>query len=250
MRAAAALTRRTGRQVLGIKRLVGFGLLELAPAAIFLLSAAELRADRALERLVDVAVGLYFPLLLPIVALVLGASALGDERRDHTLSFVVLRPMPRWAIGAAKLAGAGVAAVLLNAIGVLALGLVAGIRFGFWHPTIPLLAGAAVATVAYVALFVPLGYLTDRAVLIGLAFVFVFENGVVSALSGLAGLSPWRLGLGAFAGLASPDVAAAIPGAALGDLVPGAAGATLKTLILLLISLGALTALLTRRDLA
>ncbi len=250
MTAAAALATMTARRSLALKRLVGFGLLELAPAFIYLLSAANLRADRALERAVDTTVALYFPLLLPIVALIIGAGALGDERRDGTMSFIVLRPIPRWIIGGAKLAGAGAAAVGLNLLGALALAAAYGVLTGSWDLVGPLAVGSIVATVAYTALFVPLGYLSDRAVLLGLGFVFVFENGVASALQGVASLSPWRLGIVALAGLGGSDVVDALPDVALGDLMPGAWGAVGKVVVLVAASIGAVMLLLRHRDLA
>jgi hypothetical protein len=43
-------------------------------------------------------------------------------------------------------------------------------------------------------------------VLVGLLFVFVFENGIVTALTGLSALSPYRTGFSAFAALAPSDL--------------------------------------------
>jgi hypothetical protein len=59
-----------------------------------------------------------------------------------------------------------------------------------------------IATALYVSVMVPLGFLTDRAVLIAMVYLFVFENGVVTALPALASASPWHIGLAGFGAVA------------------------------------------------
>ena len=183
------------------------------------------------------------------MALIISASALGDERRDHTLSFIVLRPIPRSAIAGAKLAAALVVAAGVNAIGAAAIAVVFGLETGTWGVALPLILGSIVATVVYGSVFVPLGFFTERAVLIGLAYVFIFENAVVSALSGLSALSPWRIGVAVFSGL-SPDWVAPELGNFGAANLAGAGAAALTTLVVAMASLAALTSVLYRRDLA
>ncbi|MEA3511771.1 MAG: ABC transporter permease subunit [Actinomycetota bacterium] len=249
MRSLRAITGATIRQVLGLRRAIIFGLAALAPALVFLLTAQALVDEAALDRFLSMVVGLYFPLLVPIVALIISASALGDERRDGTLSFLVLRPIPRLVISGSKFLGAVLVASGLNALGGAALGIVYGIETGSWDVVTPLVVGGIVASMVYASLFVPLGFFTDRAVLIGLAFVFIFENGVVSALSGLSSLSPWRVGMSAFSGLVPDSVAAQLTDIGIADL--SGLGSTLsRTVIITALSIAATTLVLRRRDLA
>jgi len=249
MKPALAITAAAVRQILGLRRAIIFGLAALAPALVFLLTAQALADEAALDRFVAMAVRLYFPLLVPIVALIMSASALGDERRDGTLSFLVLRPIPRSVISASKYIGAVLVAGALNAFGAAALGIVYGIDTGSWGMVLPLVVGGFVASIVYAALFVPLGFFTDRAVLVGLAFVLIFENGVVSALSGLSTLSPWRLGLSAFSGLANGDVAPLLADNGLANL--SSLGAALSwSIVFAVASVMAITLVLRRRDLA
>jgi ABC-2 type transport system permease protein len=249
MRAAWAITTTTIKQLLGVRRMIVFGLGELAPAGVLLLMTQTLAQEAALDRFLAMVAALYFPLLVPIVTLIVAASALGDERRDGTLSFLVLRPIPRSVIALSKFGGAAIVAVGLNIFGAVALTVVYGIETGSWSLIVPLTVGGAFASIVYASLFVPLGFFTDRAVLVGLAFVFIFENAVVSALSGLSALSPWRIGLSAFTGLAPGEVAA--------ELVDfGGAGlssfgtALFRTVLIAALSIGATTLVLRRRDLA
>lgn len=249
MRSLRAITSATIRQVLGLRRAIVFGLAALAPALVFLLTAQALVDEAALDRFLGMVAGLYFPLVVPIVALIISASALGDERRDETLSFLVLRPIPRSVISGSKFLGAVLVASGLNALGGAALGIVYGVETGSWDVVIPLVVGGIVASIVYASLFVPLGFFTDRAVLIGLAFVFIFENGVVSALSGLSSLSPWRVGMSAFSGLVPDSVAAQLADIGIANL--SGLGSTLSTTVIITaLSIAATTLVLRRRDLA
>jgi ABC-2 type transport system permease protein len=249
MRSLQAITVATVRQVLGLRRAIIFGLAAMAPALVFLLTSQALVDDAALDRFLGMIVGLYFPLLVPIVALIISASALGDERRDGTLSFLVLRPIPRSVISGSKFLGAVLVASGLNAVGGAALGIVYAVETGSWDVVLPLVVGGIVASVVYASLFVPLGFFTDRAVLIGLAFVFIFENAIVSALSGLSSISPWRLGMSAFSDLAPEEVASQLTDIGIANL-SGLGSTMLRTIVVVALSIAATTLVLRRRDLA
>jgi hypothetical protein len=123
------------------------------------------------------------------------------------------------------------------------------VETGSWDVVLPLVVGGIVASIVYASLFVPLGFFTDRAVLVGLAFVFIFENAVVSALSGLSSISPWRLGMSAFSGLAPEEVASQLTDIEIANL--SALGSTMfRTVVVAALSIAATTLVLRRRDLA
>ncbi len=253
MTAVLAITRMTVRQVLGLRRLIGLALLAVAPAGIFFLGSARSDPGRIAEGLAGAVVGAFINLVVPVITLIMASSVLGSERRDQTLSFLVLRPISRLSIAGAKLAAAFVTAFALTGFGALALGIVALVRLHDAGYVVPLLVGTAVATLAYAAIFMPLGYITERATLIGLAYVFVWENGIAGALEGLAGLSPWRLGFSAMVDLAPASFETAIADIrsfALGTLEPGAGGSIVKVLVLGVLSVVVTGWILRRRDLA
>ncbi|MCH8992691.1 MAG: ABC-2 transporter permease [Acidobacteria bacterium] len=206
MRAAWAITTATVAQVLTLRRAIIFGVAALSPTLVYLLLIRTLSEEAALDRLAGMIILVYFPLLVPIISLIVASGVLGAERRDGTLSFLVLRPIPRWVIAAAKAAAAVIVAGGINAFGALALTVSYAVETGTWSLVVPLLVGGLLASIIYAAIFVPLGFFTDRAVLVGLLFVFVFENGIVTALTGLSALSPYRTGFSAFAALAPSDL--------------------------------------------
>jgi ABC-type transport system involved in multi-copper enzyme maturation permease subunit len=235
------------RQALPRRRTLLLGLLELTPAAVYLVSTTNRTEQLALQGATQVGGSILFSLVLPVVAIVTAAGVLGSERRDQTLSFIALRPIPRLAIAGAKVAAAIGAAFALNAIGAIALATSHAIRFGDAQLFVGLVVGVFIATAAYAAVFVPLGFLTDRAVIVGMAYLLVFENGIAYALPGLASLSPWRLGMAAFGALATD--AAIYTKDFTGSLELSVAQSASTAILFLVLGITATTILLRTRDL-
>jgi ABC-2 type transport system permease protein len=247
MKAFAALVANTLRQQLGGKRLILLLLLGLLPAGVL----AVLLADRplaagALKAFHEAPLGILFFVVLPAASLVFGAGALGDERRDGTLSFILLRPLPRSVLSGAKLLGGWLAALAVVGTGALAMSVILGVRAGAWETLGPLLLAVALSSLAYVAVFLAVGYFTARAVLIGLVYVFVWESGMTNAIPSLASVSLGRIGLSAYHALvpAAPVFADDL----LGVVTPGAGGAIAKAAVVTALGIGLVTLLLRHRD--
>jgi ABC-2 type transport system permease protein len=249
MTAVLRVARMTVGQVLGVRRFVGLAALALLPGLIVYLSTARAANASRLETFAGVTVGFFFSVVVPVVALILSTSALGDERRDQTLSFIVLRPLSRASIAAAKILAAIGTACVISGIGAIGLGVAMGLRHGDWGYALPLVVGCWIATSVYASIFVPLGYLTERATLTGLAFVFIWEGAVAGAIGALASLSPWRIGFSAFVALSPSQLLPFVPDFALGNVVPGTGGALIKAAVVFVIGTWFTTWILTTRDL-
>jgi ABC-2 type transport system permease protein len=252
MTAFVAITQVTVRQTLRLRRFLGLGLLSLSAAITFVLASLSpgQTSSNVFELFLGISVGTFMNILVPVVTLIIATSVMGDERRDNTMSFLVLRPISRMTIGAAKVTAAFIEAFALTGLGAIGLGIVSGMEMNDWAYVVPLLVGTAIATAAYAAIFVPLGYIAKRATLIGLTYLFIWENGIAGAVEALAGISPWRIGISGMAGLAPDRFLEELPAFALGSLAPGAGGAAAKALVLMALSIAAITAILLRRDLA
>ncbi len=259
MNAFLAITNVTIRQTLRPKRAIGLGLLSVSAALTYLLTAlgssastasVEYNQQQAFDIFLGITVGTFMNIVVPVVTLIIATSVLGDERRDNTMSFLVLRPISRFTIGGAKVAAAFMESFALTGVGAAALGIVAAIRIDTFDYFVPLLVGTAVATAAYSAIFVPLGYLLKRATLIGLTYVFIWENGIGGVVPAVAGLSPWRIGVSAMAGMAPDRFLVELPQFAIGSLTAGAGGAIVKATVLIIVAAAAVAAILQRRDLA
>ena len=131
--------------------------------------------------------------------------------------------------------------------GALAMGVTYGIRASDWNYVIPMLVSAAVATIVYAAVFVPLGYLSERSTLIGLAYVFIWEGAIVSAIGSLANTSPWRIGFTAFLAVA-PEEAQFVE-ADLGIVNPNLGTTLITVAVFIALSLLATSWILRKRDL-
>ncbi len=139
--------------------------------------------------------------ILPLVMLLFGTSAFGNELGDRTLGYLVLKPVPRWRIAAPKL----VAPVLVGGVPVALSGLVAvaiienGDIGGAAATGVGLLVGAA----AYAAIFTWAGLATRHALIFGLLYVFIWEAALAAFLDGIRFLSVRQFTLALIAGLDS-----------------------------------------------
>lgn len=129
-------------------------------------------------------------LVVPIVALVLGIGAFGDERDARTLPLLRAVARPRWHTVLARFAAAWTATVVVVAPAAIACA-VLGISVN--TPAGDVVAGVVLATVltsgAYCAVFVLLSLLTRRGLLAGLAYVVLWETFLAGLAPALRGLS-------------------------------------------------------------
>jgi ABC-2 type transport system permease protein len=133
----------------------------------------------------SVLVGLGVAVVLPIVALVVGASVLGSEIDDGTIVHLLTKPLPRYRIVLTKLVIAVTVTAVTAAVPLFLAGVLAdSVRLGA-----ALAVGATVGALAYSALFLLLSLLTRRPVLLGLVYVLVWEGILGNFVSGTRVLS-------------------------------------------------------------
>lgn len=205
----AALVSITLKALLNRRRtllLALLGALLVLIAAIFRLSG-EVTGTDGLEitrRLLgDFGIGV----LLPLVAVIVGTSALGSEIDDGTIVYLLAKPVPRWRIVLVKLAVAWLVTSVLIAPAIVVAGLIAGgdTQLAIGHGL-----AALVGALEYTAIFVALSLVTSRALIIGLAYVVVWEGVVAALFSGTRPLSVRQHALAvseAFGGIGAADTA-------------------------------------------
>lgn len=188
----------TLRGLLGRRRTLLMLLLVALPVLIGLLirlSDSRIGIDRLLDAMLVQTV-------LPLVALVLGTAALGSELEDGTAIYLMIKPVPRWRIVAAKmLVAAGLTVVLVVPSTVLA-GLLAG---GTGSAALGMTFGFAIAVAvggsAYACAFVGLSAFTSRALVLGLGYTMIWEGVLAGLLEGTRFLSIRQATLGIARGL-------------------------------------------------
>jgi ABC-2 type transport system permease protein len=124
--------------------------------------------------------------LVPLAALLFATGMIQDEIEDQTLTYLLVRPLPRWAVYTTKL----LATVLVTS---LLVGIFTGLTYAaidlgsedFWKQEIPLRAVKAallfgLALVAYCAIFGCLSLFVRRTLIIGLGYIFIFEGVMAS----------------------------------------------------------------------
>jgi hypothetical protein len=190
--AIAAYTLRTclpGRRRIGA----------LIPCAVAVLFGLLVRGldDTATRDFAQNAVESLFGLIMPVTCLVIGDAVLGAEVRRGSFTFTWMSPVPSWQIVAGRfLGGASVAAGAL-ALAFASSALVAGTP----ESVGPVVIAAVFGSMAYIAVFMAIGCIAQRAAVWSLAFVFLVERLLGSALSGIAQLSPSWEARAAFVGL-------------------------------------------------
>jgi ABC-2 type transport system permease protein len=125
--------------------------------------------------------------VLPIITVVLATASLGHEIEDQTMTYLFLKPVPRWGIVMPKfLATVTVAIVVVVGSGVLTTVIVPE---GSVITSVAAAAGLAVGVLAYTAIFTWAGLMTSHALALGLVYVFVWEAAIVGFLQGVRWLS-------------------------------------------------------------
>ena len=179
--ALAALFVLTVRQHTHGRRLLVLGALYLLPCvlALVLRNLPKPAPAEALE------FALIFSLLphglAPLTALLYAAGVVSDEVEDQTLTYLLVRSVPRWALYLTKLLATLCVTTALVAAAVA--GLYAAIYAGtpgFWDEVLPRAGRAvtvtALAQVGYCALFGFLGLLTRRSLIAGVAYIVAVEG--------------------------------------------------------------------------
>jgi ABC-2 type transport system permease protein len=241
------MTRTGFRQVLGVKRLVLLGLFSLLPVIVTSAVTRGINPTAAFRRFHEGPFVTLVLLVLPLVSLFLGAAALGEERRDATLSFLLLRPLRRETIVTAKLLAAWLAIGIVIGGSALLSGLTLQATAGRGDVILPLVVSVVAAGLGYAAVFLILGYASGRAVVYGALYVLFWELGLAQAIDALSAVSLSRIGITIYVDLLPAADTAAIDDL-LGNLEPGTWGALAKVGVVAVVVIELTAILLRRRD--
>jgi len=221
-----AVVSYTLRSCIGRKRWLGC-LLPSGGALLFgLLShAIDQPGSEAFAR---VAADGIFALVVPIVSLVIGDAVLGAEIRSGVFHFTWLTPTPLGLIVVGRWLG-GCIAAFATVVPACAL---AAVVAGEPASAAPAAVGAIAGSMAYIAVFIAIGCVARRAAVWSLAFVFLVERLLGTALSGIAQWSPMWEARAVFV-----DLAPGAPGSLARDGIPAGAGALVRLGVITVIAL-------------
>jgi ABC-2 type transport system permease protein len=125
--------------------------------------------------------------LLPVVAVIVGTAAIGSELDDGTIIYLLAKPIRRGLVALVKAVVAWVIVVLLVSPAILVAGIVA--RGGDADLGIAYAIAAGFGALEYTAVFLALSLVTSRALVVGLAYVVIWEGAVAGLFEGTRILS-------------------------------------------------------------
>ena len=238
------LARHLYRRLMRKWRVIGLIALASVPGFVYWLAAFDAHEGQL--------AGLYSDIIaiagysFAIAALILTVATLREERDAGTLPYIYMRPMSRMSLAISSMLAA-IAAVMTIALGGWLTTALATVAVGAdLSIALPGLALFVAAGIGYAAVFVPLGYLVPRSLLVGLGYIIVIETILAFAVPGLAQFSIWRIALSIYADLA--PVFGAEAAEALGPVNAGVGGGVAKIAGTLLAGLLVLTWALRKRD--
>lgn len=166
------------------RRLLGLALAFALPSLIALAARYDNQKYAGQVQAVENSLIFYMvpQVLLPLTALVLASGMVRDEVEGQTLTYVLIRPLPRPAIYVAKLVAAWIVSAGLAAVfTALALAVVHWGTDGFWGTVFPgraarVAALGALSLLVYVSLFGGLSLVVRWVLPLGVAYTVVFEG--------------------------------------------------------------------------
>ena len=182
-----AILTLTSRQLAGSRRLwLVLALVALPVLAAVLYRAADSETP-ANEFADQITANLIASGILPLVMLLFGTSAFGNELGDRTLVYLVLKPVSRWSIAVPKF----LASILVGGVPVAASGAVAVaiIESGDLGGAVATGIGLLIGSAAYAAVFTWAGLALRHALIFGLVYVVIWEAVLAAYLDGIRYLS-------------------------------------------------------------
>lgn len=176
-----ALYSLTLRQYLHGKRWMVLAALFLLPAglAILMRTTAHHVPSGALEFLL---LFMFVPqAILPLVALLYASGMIQDEQEEQTITYLLIRPLPKWALYAVKLLATVTTAVVLTAVFTVLTYAVIYLGADANGENVPLqclkaIAIHSLAVTAYCCLFGLLSLVTKRSLVTGILYIVVVEG--------------------------------------------------------------------------
>ena len=192
-----AIVALTLRQLLGKRR----ALLMVLLAALPVVAAIAFRFGNAGDSPQHWAAnsllkGLIVTVLVPLVSLIFGTTALGTEIEDGTIVYLLSKPVSRLQVVGAKLVAAWLPTVLLVLLSTAISAAIVLQGPGSFSILVGFMVAAALGSFVYCCVFLLLSVFTSRALIAGLIYVFLWEGVVTELFAGMRVFSVRQYTLG------------------------------------------------------
>ena len=186
----AAIAGLTVRQSLARRRWIIVLVLATLPVIMAIVTRLYASQDQEpIGVMIEILSALTFTVVVPIVALTLASSGFGAEVDDGTVVYLLTKPIARSEIVVTKLVVTSLISVTLAAVSTLATGLIALGSFDATRLLLGFTVGAALGSFLYTAIFLALGLITRRGMLVGLVYLVVWEGALSQFFAGTRSLS-------------------------------------------------------------
>jgi ABC-2 type transport system permease protein len=182
----------TMRQHFHGRRLLVLSLLFALPAALAAVVNLASRFPPGADKLQFVFIFNLIPhALAPLAALLYATGIIQDEVEEQTLTYLLVRPLPRWAIYAVKLLATVLMTSIVTAVfitatfAVIALTASEPITFHLFEQAMKTSAALMPAQAGYCGLFGLMGLLMRRSLFVGVIYIVFFE-GILASLDTVA----------------------------------------------------------------
>lgn len=183
----------TYRTLLGRRRAL---LLGLIPALLLVLAGAIRRwGEVSAGNSVDLLNAFALSIVVALVALIAGTTAIGPEVDDGSIVYLMAKPLSRYTIATTKFFVAAAVTTVFGAGSTLIAGLILASGEDTVRVAVAMTLAALLAGLAYVAVFLALAVYTRAAVVVGLIYIVVWEGLVGGLVAGAQQLSvhQWAL---------------------------------------------------------
>lgn len=177
------------RQLARKRRFLFILLLGILPVVLAAIVSALADMDKSqdpefINNMLD---GMIIAAIMPLVTIALSTRVFGDELEDRTLSYLVLKPLPRWKIVLPKVLSAIVLCAPLMVIS----GVITTLIWpsGSGHTALAVGAALLAGVMTYATIFTWAGLVSTHALGFGLVYVLLWEGVVSSLLSSVRYLS-------------------------------------------------------------
>ncbi len=120
--------------------------------------------------------GLILTVVVPFIALILASSSFGAEIDDGTVIYLLAKPISRTEIVITKLVVTALICIVLGSASTLVSGMIMMRGLDATRLVLGFTAGAALGAFLYSAIFLALGLITKRGLLVGLVYLVVWEG--------------------------------------------------------------------------
>ena len=184
-----AIAGLTIRQSLARRRWIIVAVLAALPPLMALVTRIYAGDDAPLTMVTEILSSLSVTVVVPVIALVLASSGFGSEIDDGTVVYLLTKPVSRVEIVATKLLMTSVICIVTTVLSTFVAGLLGLRGLDPTHLVIGFTVGTALGAFLYTAIFLALGLITRRGMLVGLIYLVIWEGTASRLFPGMRSLS-------------------------------------------------------------